>query len=122
MSREPGEQEGSEGPLEPERTHRPRPGAKIEATGFQLGLLFNPEISLVKKKGLRFAGDLSDYMSLEKTEFESHKWTFVEPLAGEPAGQFLIMIEPGSLRMLIFNPQQRQEWVEERFRKVLKKF
>src|SRR6516164_7180842 len=77
-----------------DHTYRPKPGARIEPRGYAVGVRFHPEIKLDKKKGHLFAASLSDYLSFERNEFESHKWTFSEPLAGETASRFVITVGP----------------------------
>lgn len=105
-----------------EPTHLPKPGASIDARGYTLTLRIHPEIKLDKKRGFQFAVALSDYLNLEKNDFESHKWTFFEPLAGEPSSRFIITVGPNSLKLDIRFPTQGQEWVETRFGHVLTRF
>jgi hypothetical protein len=112
----------SDKPDGPEPTNLPKPSAKIDARGYAIFLRFHPEIKLDKKRGFQFAGALSDYLNIEKNEFESHKWTFLESLAGEPASRFVITVSPNSIRLDIRFPTQGQEWVETRFGHVLAKF
>jgi hypothetical protein len=118
------EQEKPDEPSEPDKepTHLPEPGAKLDAWGYAISLRFHPEIKLDKKRGCQFALALADYLSVEKTEYESHKWTFLEPLAGEPASRFVITATPNSIKLDIRHPNQALEWVEIRFGHVLEKF
>lgn len=114
-----------EEPEEPEevmQTHRPEPDAKIDARGYSTSLRFHPEIKLDKKRGHQFAASLADYLNLEKNEFESHKWTFLEPLPGEPTSRFIVTVSPNSINLDMRFPNQVQEWVENRFGMVLTRF
>src|SRR5260370_1119122 len=122
MSDRPEEPEESEEPEEPGPTHLPEPGARIDARGYAISLRFHPEIKLDRKRGFQFAVALSDYLNLEKNEFESHKWSFFEPLAGEPTSRFVITVSPNSIKLDIRFPTQGQEWVETRFGHVLARF
>jgi hypothetical protein len=113
-----------EEPNEPENgpTHLPKPGMKIDAWGYAISLRFHPEIKLDRKRGCQFALALADYLNLEKNEYESHKWTFLEPLAGEPTSRLVITVVPNTIKLDIRFPNQAPEWVETRFGHVLEKF
>lgn len=107
-------------PQEP--TNHPVPNARLQPRGFGLKVRFHPEIKLDKKRGHLLAASLSDYLGIEKNELESHKWTFVEPLSGDPGSRLLVIVTPDSLDLDIRFPPQAQEWVERRFRAVLDGF
>jgi hypothetical protein len=111
-----------EEPEEDQSTHRPQPEAKFNARGYALSVRFHPEIKLDRKRGHHFAAALTDYLNLEKNEFESHKWTFLEPLPGEPACRFVITVSPGFIKLDVRSSNLGQEWVETRFGMVLGKF
>jgi hypothetical protein len=102
-----------------EPTNLPSPEGKINARGYELRVRFLPEIKLDRKRGHSFALSLSDYLSLEKDEYESHKWTFCEPLAGEPESRFFVMVGPSYVNLRMHFPTQPLEWVEDRFRVCL---
>lgn len=116
--------ERSEGPEEPEnkKTDRPEVNARILARGYALSVRFHPEIKLDRKRGHQFAAALAEYVNLEKNEFESHKWTFCEPLPGEPTCRFVITVSPNFLRMDIRSQSPSRDWVDTRFEWVLDKF
>jgi hypothetical protein len=116
------DQERPEDPEGAEPTHLPVPGAKIEPRGYALDLRFHPDIKLDRKRGQQLALALTDYLNLEKNEFESHKWTFVEPLPGVAESRFVVVVGPNSLKLDLRFPAQGQEWVETRFGHVLAKF
>jgi len=107
---------------EGEQNNQPAPDGKIDPRGFGLKLRFHPELRLEKKLAHTFAAALSDYLSFEKDEFESHKWSFWEPLPGDPESRFLIVITPHTIHLDVRFPRKGQEWVEHRFETVLVKF
>jgi hypothetical protein len=105
-----------------EKTNLPAQGAKIDARGYALSVRFHPEIKLDRKRGHQFAAVLADYFNLEKNEFESHKWTFYEPLPGEESSRFIITVSPNFIEMDIRLPKTIKELAETRFVTVLSKF
>lgn len=107
---------------EHETTDRPEVNAKIQALGYALSVRFHPEIKLDRKRGHQFAAALADYVNLETNEFESHKWTFCEPLPGDPTCRFIITVSPNILRMDVRSQNPSQDWVDARFGWVLDKF
>jgi hypothetical protein len=109
-------------PEEPEKTNLPAKGSRFEARSYALSVRFHPEIKLDRKRGHQFAASLADYLNLEKNEFESHKWTFYEPLPGEESSGFLIAVAPNFIELNIRLPKQIQELAETRFATVLRKF
>lgn len=111
-----------EGQGEPEETDRPKPGAKFDVRGYVLAMRFHPEIKLDRKRGHQFAAALTDYLNLEKNEFESHKWTFSEPLPGEQSSRFIVTVAPNFIRLDIRLADSIREWIETRFAMVLGKF
>jgi len=107
---------------EEEHTDLPLPGSKIQPRGFALALRFHPEIKLERKRGHSFAASLSEYLNIDRNELESHSWSFVEPLPGDPESRLVIGVTPNSLRLEIHLPSRAQEWVEHRFQTVLDTF
>jgi hypothetical protein len=105
-----------------EHTDLPLPGSKIQPRGFALALRFHPEIKLERKRGHGFAASLSEYLSIDRNELESHSWSFVEPLPGDPESRLVIGVTPNSLRLEMHLPSRAQEWVEHRFQTVLDTF
>ena len=105
-----------------EHTDLPLPGSRIQPRGFALVLRFHPEIKLERKRGHGFAASLSEYLNIDRNELESHSWSFVEPLPGDPESRLVIGVTPNSLRLEIHLPSRAQEWVEHRFQTVLDTF
>jgi hypothetical protein len=113
---------GESGEPEEEPTHLPVPGEKLDAWGYIIALRFHPEIKLNKKRGSQFDFELADFLNVEKAEYESHKWTFLEPLAGEPTSRFVITVTPNTIKLDIRHPNQGLERVETKFGRVLETF
>jgi hypothetical protein len=105
-----------------EHTDLPLPGSKIQPRGFALALRFHPEIKLERKRGHGFAASLSEYLNIDRNELESHSWSFVEPLPGDPESRLVIGVTSNSLRLEMHLPSRAQEWVEHRFETVLDTF
>jgi hypothetical protein len=110
-------------PAEPEKSHRPIRGAKIDPRGYHVGLRFHPEIRLDKsKRAYDFASMLSDYVRFETAKCESHKWVFEEAIGGDLAGRLVLTVLPDSIKIDIQDPLKRGEWVENRSQTILEKF
>ncbi|HUY32381.1 MAG TPA: hypothetical protein VMV69_06340 [Pirellulales bacterium] len=105
-----------------EHTDLPLPGSRIQPRGFALALRFHSEIKLDRKRGHGFAAMLSEYLNIDRNELESHSWSFVEPLPGDPESRLVIGVTPNTLRLEIHLPSRAQEWVEHRFQTVLDTF
>ncbi|HVA50116.1 MAG TPA: hypothetical protein VNH11_27370 [Pirellulales bacterium] len=102
---------------EHEPTHRPREGAAIATIGFGIRVTFYPELRLERKRGHEFAAVLSEFLSIDSDEIQSHRWSFVAPLAGANESRMNIVVNPNSAHIDFRSPHQ--ETAELKFTNVL---
>lgn len=91
----------------------------FEPSGYYLKIEFGPSINLSKKMGHVFAQAVSGYVDIEEFKLENKSWTFLQNSSGLG---IQLHVEKGGIQLHSQKPENRLEWLENRYGPILEKF